>query len=235
LLNRNLKNLTAKIHDKKLRKKVVELLENPIVEIDGKKYVGLPLEISPAGRSHHHCYPGGYIEHVVSVTNIAVTLCKSVEKVYHGKVNQDLVIAGVLLHDVFKTILYEVNKDGSYGSTRLGDLLDHTSIGIMELVRRGFPVELVHIVASHHGEYGAVRPRTIEALVCHLADLADSRLNGSVLDAAFYLARRATGEELFRLNSNESFEIVHSKSIEGWKGVAKTVEKIKRERKAHKT
>ncbi|MDI6847512.1 MAG: HDIG domain-containing protein [Candidatus Bathyarchaeia archaeon] len=235
LLHPKLKALADKIRDGKLRKKVIELLENPTFEINGKKYSGLPLEISPAGLSHHHCYPGGYIEHVVSTTNLALAMCNSVEKIYHGKVNHDLVVAGVLLHDIFKPITYTVNENGSYSSTRLADYLDHLSLVISELVRRGFPLELVHVVSAHHGNYGPIRPHTIEALICHLADLMDSRLNGEVLSAAAYLARKAVGEELPGLTSKEAFEIVYSKAVEGWEGVAKTVEKIKRKRETHKT
>jgi putative nucleotidyltransferase with HDIG domain len=235
LLNPKLKALANKIRDKNLREKVIELLENPTFEIDGKKHSGLPLDVSPAGRSHHHCYPGGYIEHVVSTANIASAICDSIEKVYYGKVNRDLVIAGVLLHDIFKPVTYAVNERGGYSSTRLADYMDHLSLAISELVRRGFPLEVVHIVSAHHGEYGPIRPHTIEALVCHLADLTDSRLNGEILDAARYLARNAVGEELYGLTSKEAFEIILSKSLESWKGVAKAVEKIKRERKTRKT
>jgi len=104
-----------------------------------------------------------------------------------------------------------------------------------ELVRRGFPLELIHVVSAHHGDYGPIRPHTVEALICHLADLMDSRLNGKVLNAAAYLARRVVGEELRGLTSKEAFEIVHSKSVEGWEGVAKIVKEIKRRRKIHKT
>jgi putative nucleotidyltransferase with HDIG domain len=234
LLHPKLKELADKIRDKKLRRKVIELLEKPTFEINGKKHAGLPLEVSPAGLSHHHCYPGGYIEHVVSTANIALAICDSVEKVYYGKVNRDLVIAGVLLHDIFKPVTYAVNENGSYSPTRLADYMDHLSLVISELVRRGFPLEVVHIVSAHHGNYGPIRPHTVEALICHLADLTDSRLNGEILDAARYLARRTVGEELFRLASKEAFEIVHSKSVEGWEGVAKTVEKMKRKRRTHK-
>jgi 7,8-dihydroneopterin 2',3'-cyclic phosphate phosphodiesterase len=112
--------------------------------------------------------------------------------------------------------------------------MDHLSLATSELTRRGFPLELIHIVSSHHGEYGPIRPHTLEALICNLADFADSRLNGEVLNAASYLSRRATGEDLFGLTSKEAFEIVHSKAVEGIEGVAKTVEKIKQKRKTHK-
>ena len=235
MLHPKLKALADEIRDKKLRRKVIELLENPTFEINGKKYSGVPLDVSPAGLSHHHCYPGGYIEHVVSTANLAIAMCKSVEKVYHGKVNHDLVIAGVLLHDVFKPTTYIVKENGSYGSSRLADYLDHLSLVISELVRRGFSLELIHVVSAHHGDYGPIRPHTVEALICHLADLMDSRLNGKVLSAAAYLARRAVGEELHGLTSKEAFEIVHSKSVEGWEGTAETAEKIKRRRRMHKT
>ncbi len=196
MLHPKLKALADKIRGKKLRKKVVELLENPTFEINGKKFSGLPLDVSPAGLSHHHCYPGGYIEHVVSTANLAIAMCKSVEKVYHGKVNRDLVIAGVLLHDIFKPTTYIVKENGSYSSSRLADYLDHLSLVTSELVRRGFPLELIHVVSAHHGDYGPIRPCTVEALICHLADLMDSRLNGKVLNAAAYLTRKAVGEEL---------------------------------------
>jgi putative nucleotidyltransferase with HDIG domain len=157
-----------------------------------------------------------------------------VKEVYHGKVNRDLVIAGVLLHDIFKPVTYAVNENGSYSPTRLADYMDHLSLVISELVRRGFPLEVVHVVSAHHGDYGPIRPHTVEALICHLADLIDSRLNGEILNAARYLARRAVGEELFGLTSKEAFEIIHSQSVEDWEGVAKTVEKIKRKRKTQK-
>jgi len=234
VLHPKLKALTDKIRDENLRKKVTELLENPTFEINGKRYSGLPLEVSPAGLSHHHCYPGGYIEHVVSTANIALAMCNSVEKVYHGKVNRDLVMAGVLLHDIFKPATYTSNENGSYGSTGLADYMDHLSLAISELVRRGFPLEVVHMVSAHHGDYGPIRPHTVEALICHLADLMDSRFNGEVLSAAAYLTRKAVGEELRGLTSKEAFEIVYSKALEGWEGVTKTVEKIRRKRKTHK-
>ena len=235
LLNPKLSAIAKKIRSETLRKKVIELLKNPTIEIDGKTYSGLPLETSPAGISRHHSYPGGYVEHVASTANFALAMCDSVEKIYHGRVNRDLVVSGVLLHDIFKPATYSISKNGSYSSTRLADYLDHLSLATSELVRRGFPLELVHIVSAHHGEAGPIRPKTVEALICHLADSTDSRLNSEVLNAAAYLSRRAVGQELFRMNSKEAFEIVRSKSVEDWEGVARTFEKISRRRKTHKT
>jgi 7,8-dihydroneopterin 2',3'-cyclic phosphate phosphodiesterase len=160
-------------------------------------------------------------------------MCDSVEETYHGKVNRDFVLAGMLLHDVFKPATYSIYKSGGYGSTSLADFMDHLSIVTAELVRRDFPIEIVHIVAAHHGEFGPIRPKTVEALICHLADFADSRLNGEVLSAAAYIVRRTAGQELSGMTSKEAFEIVHSKAVEGWEGAAVTVEKLGRRRKIH--
>ncbi len=230
-MDSRLKKIVRKIKDKSLREKVGELVENPTIEIEGKVYTGMPLDAAPAGLSRHHSYPGGLVEHVVGATEIALSLCDVVEKVYHGKVDRDLVLAGVLLHDIFKPLTYETAEDGSYVMTPLAERLDHLTLIVSELVRRGFSLDLTHIVCAHHGgQAGPIWPRTVEALVCHLADLTDSRLNGEVLRAARYLSREATGEELERINSKEAFEIVGSKVVEGWEGVRRTVEKIRRER-----
>jgi 7,8-dihydroneopterin 2',3'-cyclic phosphate phosphodiesterase len=230
-LNSRLKKIVDQIKDKLLREKVTRLIENPTVEIEGKIYCGLPLEASPAGMSRHHSYPGGLIDHVVASTQIALVLCDVIKKIYHGKVDKDLVLSGIILHDIFKPLMYRVKENGSYGATLLAERLDHLTLIVSELVRRGLPLNLIHIVCAHHGgEAGPIWPRTIEALVCHLADATDSRLNGEVLRAARYLSRETTGEELYRLTSKEAFEIVHSKVVEGWDGVKETVGKIKQKR-----
>ena len=225
-----LKKIVDKIKDKSLREKVANLIENPSIEIEGKTYTGIALEQSPAGMSHHHSYAGGFIEHVVATTEIALNLCSVIKKIYHGKVDKDLVLAGIILHDIFKPLTYE-EKNGIYVSTPLAERIDHLTLIVSELVRRGFSLDLIHIVCAHHGgDAGPIWPRTVEALVCHLADITDSRLNSEVLRAARYLSREATGEELQPANSKEAFEIVNSKAVEGWEGVQKTVEKIKQKR-----
>ena len=235
VLNPKLKELASKIQSEKLRRKVTDFLENPTFKLNGKEYSGPSFDISPGGLSHHHTYRGGYIEHIVSTAKLASALCDAVEEVYGGKVDRDLVTAGILLHDIFKPVTYALGEEGEFTSSALADYLDHISLATAELIRRDFPLKLIHIVTAHYGSYGPVRPRTIEALVVHLADNVDSQLNGQVMDAAAFLTRKATGEPLPNLTSKEAFEIVRSKATEGWQGVEKTVGKIKLKRKPRKT
>lgn len=230
-MHSQLRKVVQKIGDKHLRAKVEDMLENPSMEIEGKTYSGMPLETAPAGVSHHHSYPGGLVEHIVSTTNIAVALCDTIRTVYGGKINKDLVVAGVVVHDLFKSLTYVERENGTYRMAPLAERLDHITLGVAELIRRGFPLDLVHIVDAHMGwEHGPIGPRTAEALVVHLADMADSRLNGEVLRAAQYLLRQSTGVELNRITSKEAFEIVNAKTKSGWEGVPKALERIRRKR-----
>lgn len=226
-----LTKMVNKITDKSLRQKVAALIENPTIEIDGEVYRGLPLETSPAALSHHHSYSGGLIEHMVSTTNLALALCDAVENVYKGEVDRNYVVAGALLHDVFKSLTYTETKDGTYGSAPIAERLDHLTLGVAELVKRGFPLNLVHIIDAHMGwQHGPIGPRTVEALVVHLADMADSRLNGEVLSAAQYLLRQATGTDLRMITATEAFEVVNAKTHRGWEAVPKTLERISKKR-----
>ncbi len=201
------------------------------MKIGDETYSGLSLDESPAGLSRHHSYPGGFVEHTVATTEIALNLCDIVEQVYGGKLNRDFVLTGAILHDIFKPLTYEVRENGSYAMNPLSTYLDHINLALSEMVRRGFPLEVVHIVAAHHGgEAGPVWPRTVEALIVHLADLTDSRLDGEVLRAARYLSREATGAELPLHNSKDAYEVVNAKVSKGWDGVRETVEKIEKKR-----
>lgn len=121
----------------------------------------------------HHAYPGGLAEHTINVAKTA----KSIAKIY-SDVNIDVVIAGALLHDIGKQ--YELQSDGF---TVSGQMLGHISLGMMEFqkffIRIPHKTELLHIIASHHGqlEFGSpVKPSTKEAYIVHIADLVDSRM-----------------------------------------------------------
>ena len=89
-----LERTAERIQDEALRGKVLDLLGDLSIEIQGKTYSGLPLEEAPAGISRHHNYPGGLVEHILSPTHIALVMCDCVEKVYKGTVNRDFVISG---------------------------------------------------------------------------------------------------------------------------------------------
>ena len=179
--------LAEEIKDDKLRGMVLELLRKPTLDFD---YPCLSVEECPAGAFQHHSYSGGLLQHTIGVTRLSMTLCDLVEGVYDGKVNRDTVVAGALIHDIMKIYTYEPRGDGSYMSSALGEKVDHLTLLVAELYKRGFPVDVVHVAASHHGDVSPVKPKTMEALIVSIADLADSELSRKTLRAAEYLLRQ---------------------------------------------
>ena len=226
-MDRNLLSIVNRIRNPELRKKVCELLENPRIRIGGKTFSGIPIEKSPASIRHHHNYPGGFIEHTLALYELCMSLSRIVRRVYKGRVNNDLVICGVLLHDIFKPVTYSRTDDGRYHVSALAERVDHLTLASAELIRRGFPLDAVHVVAASHGrQYGPMGPMTIEALICHLGDSAEANLNGEVLSAARFMIREVTGDEPRELSGKDAFAIVRSKTDKGWEGVREFLSRI---------
>jgi len=140
------------------------------------------LRVWPAAQQIHHAYRGGFLEHITKMAEVGRLIARA-----YGA-NEDLLFAGVLLHDIGK--LQELAYEGGAGSyTRDGNLIGHIGLGMM-MVRdacngiSGFPIELrsqiEHLVASHHGvrEHGSpVEPKTIEAFILASIDELDAKLN----------------------------------------------------------
>jgi 3'-5' exoribonuclease len=136
---------------------------------------------APAAKSMHHVFLGGLLEHTLSVLGMAERACA-----HYPELNRDLVVAGVLLHDIGKTA--ELTFQRSFGYSDAGNLIGHISMEaewISRAVARipDFPEELrlliLHIVLSHHGklEFGSpVLPKTPEALLVHYLDDLDGKL-----------------------------------------------------------
>jgi 7,8-dihydroneopterin 2',3'-cyclic phosphate phosphodiesterase len=217
-LDSRLVRIVNKIKDTKLRSKVHELLQNPTIKIEGKSFSGISMEKSPASMRQHHNYPGGFIEHTLALYELCMSLSRIVQRIYKCKVDNDLVICGVLLHDVFKPATY-IQREGVYRRSDLAERVDHLTLASAELIRRGFPLDAVHVVTASHGQYGPIGPMTIEALVCHLGDYAEAKLNGDVLNAARFMFREVTGEEAQGLDGKQAFAIVRVKTDRGWDGL----------------
>ena len=211
-----LEGFAGRIGDEDLRGMVLEFLKVPEIDLDGEK---LPFDECPGGAYVHHCYEGGLLQHTVAVVRLSLTLCDLVEECYGGEVDRDVVLAGALIHDVMKCYSYVRGEWGGFRTSPLGERVDHLSLLVSEMYRRGFPVDVIHVAASHHGEQSPVRPKTLEALIVSIADFADSELSRQSLRAAEYLVRETTGRRGRFGSSGEAFEVLRAKAREGWDGV----------------
>jgi 7,8-dihydroneopterin 2',3'-cyclic phosphate phosphodiesterase len=159
-----------KIKEKQLREKVIEFLKNPVLtHKDFKKYpkediknVRTPFSIGGLGTAERDL-----LNHTVAVTDLCIKAADTIEKQYGIKINKDNLIAGALLHDMMKMFEWK-NEGGNIEPT--GILLDHTMLAVAEFYYRGFPENVIHIIASHFGEGGPTPPRNYEALILHYID-----------------------------------------------------------------
>ncbi len=174
---RSLQGLVAAVSDADLRTLLGRVFPDPPATETARRF-----RQAPGGKSMHHDYIGGLLEHTVSVAEI----CRYLAGHYDG-VNADMLVAGALLHDIGK--VEELSYEGAFDYTDEGRLLGHLYMGAEWVAAEcakiaGFPAEktmlLKHMVLSHHGEleYGSPkRPKTIEAILLHFAENMDAKAN----------------------------------------------------------
>ena len=129
----------------------------------------------------HHNKIGGYLQHVVEVTEAAERLGGVAVNIMNCNLNMALVTCGAILHDIGKLDAYTVEGLKIDESTP-GMLIDHMALSIIMIdnaytnlgLNKGTEYyQLLHIIQSHHGckEWGSpVEPKTIEAQIIHFAD-----------------------------------------------------------------
>lgn len=143
----------------------------------------------PAASRIHHSFYGGLAEHTIGMAKTAEALCQ-----LYPDLNRDLLLSGVLVHDMGKTIELGGLLSAEYSEE--GRLTGHISIchGWLMEVAKELKLEeaeetllLRHLILSHHGklEYGSpVLPLIREAEALSTIDNLDARLNtiNSVLE-----------------------------------------------------
>ena len=141
---------------------------------------------APAAMTMHHAYLGGLLEHTLNMLNVAQALFP-----LYPKIQKDLVLAAIFLHDMAKTL--ELSYKIAFGYTDQGQLLGHIIQGSLLITQKadaltlnGTPVpqpildSLLHIVVSHHGQYDFGSPKlpaTPEAFMVNYIDNLDAKMN----------------------------------------------------------
>lgn len=165
----------------------------------------------PAASRLHHEYTHGLLEHTITIANLADRIIDYYLDLYNGNwhINRDLVIAGILLHDLGKTI--ELSGPVLTSYTVPGKLIGHISLMSAEIlkvaeeleIKGEMPTLLAHIVLSHHGklEFGSpVTPMTKEAQLVSMLDDLDAKMK--LIEKA--LNATASGEFTDRIWALES-------------------------------
>jgi 3'-5' exoribonuclease len=140
---------------------------------------------APAAVSVHHAWIGGLLEHTLNLLRLADVMLP-----LYPELNRDIVLMGLLLHDLGKTT--ELAWERGFQYTTEGNLLGHTVKGAIVLAAMAHKAAresgqrippdallvLQHIVISHHGslEFGATKlPSTPEAIFVSMLDNLDAK------------------------------------------------------------
>lgn len=178
--------LSKKIKDGKLRKMVVDFLRD--LKLSNKDFSKYPkMRIEEAATMF--TVGGSTVErdvltHTITLTELCDKFADVMKDTYGLPLNKDNMIAAAILHDLMK--VFEWIR-GPHGLEHTGIMLDHTMLAVAELYHRGFPEDVIHIVASHFGENGPTPPRNFESLIFHHLDnmisLVEFRMHGSSQEA----------------------------------------------------
>jgi 3'-5' exoribonuclease len=170
---RELLELVATVTNPHLR----NLLEKTFADPD----VARRFRRAPGGIKLHHAYVGGLLEHTLSVVRLADRVTA-----HYDELDRDLLLTGAFLHDIGK--IWELSYERAFDYTDEGRLVGHLLLETEWLSKRideidDFPpsmrTHLMHLLASHHGQYehGApVAPARPEALALHYVDDLDSKM-----------------------------------------------------------
>jgi 3'-5' exoribonuclease len=138
----------------------------------------------PAASKNHHAEMAGLLYHVKRMLMMGDRYCE-----VYTNLNRDLLITGVIAHDMEKLTEMVANEDGVVSEYSVeGQLLGHLIQGVKLIDRLaaelGVPHEkavmLEHMVLSHHyePEFGSPkRPLFPEAEVLHYLDIVDARMD----------------------------------------------------------
>lgn len=163
----------------------IELVENPkIKELLNLVFKDRGIEIKfknhPGAIEIHHNWVGGLLEHTLEVLNY----CKLSWETF-PQLNKDLLIAGVLLHDIGK--LEEISVTSRIKGTNRGQLTGHLVLSTVFVSNKCDEVKLdaetkdklLHIIVSHHGklEFGSPKePMFPEAVAVYYSDELSSKI-----------------------------------------------------------
>lgn len=148
----------------------------------------------PAGKGMHHAFYAGLAYHVARMLELGEFVCRQ-----RPFLNRDLLLAGIILHDIAKTEEMEAELGVVSDYSVKGKLLGHLALAYGWITESAVAlgmslddekvVALQHIVLSHHnlGEWGSpVQPQLPEAVALHYIDQLDAKLQAveDAVDAA---------------------------------------------------
>ena len=150
------------INDPEIRKKVIDLWWGTWKESDFKR-----IEDLSQWQSMKEKLDISNVEHTNQVVECALAMASVVERDQGIKVERDTLIAGAILHDIDKLLIFH---QPSGETTKMEMHLAHTTIGAHLALKAGLPLGIVHVIAAHSANHSSTSPKSVEAVIVYHAD-----------------------------------------------------------------
>lgn len=114
------------------------------------------LLVAPAAKMMHHNYLGGLIQHILECVNFAKCIFPNM----HKKMNEDVLLAACILHDIGKIFEYKLDFETGfveYNENFKKDWINHSQYGFSLCMANNQP-QIAKMIAAHHGraDWGAM-------------------------------------------------------------------------------
>jgi 3'-5' exoribonuclease len=138
---------------------------------------------APAAKKWHGNKVGGLIHHTIGVIKAA----ENIMSIYPAAtIDRDMVLFCAIVHDIFKTKDYVWTPVIDYNPETL---LDHRYAAVSYISQVNTRLDNIipypelqkalYMIASHHGEYGEHKCKSVEDWILHLADMIDAKIVAS--------------------------------------------------------
>ncbi len=167
----------------------------------------------PAATKNHHAEMGGLLYHTKTMAMAAEALCN-----VYKKLNRDLLLTGVFLHDIEKLTEIDSNEYGVADKYSFeGQMLGHIVQGIILLekemtalsIGHEKKIMIEHMILSHHyePEFGSPKkPLFPEAEMLHYLDLVDARMY-DMYDALKTTEEGEFSEKVWTLENRKLYKV----------------------------
>ncbi len=166
----------------------------------------------PAAVKNHHAEKSGLLYHMKRMAAMGERYCE-----VYNCLNRDLVITGVIIHDIEKLNEIDSNELGiASGYTFEGQLLGHLIQGVKTIDRladeigidREKALMLEHMILTHHyePEFGSPKkPLFPEAEILHYLDIVDARMY-DMEEALFGIEQGEFSEKVWTLDNRKIYK-----------------------------
>jgi putative nucleotidyltransferase with HDIG domain len=136
------------------------------------------------------------VEHTNQVCQACEDMASTISSLFSIPINKDELIAGSVLHDVDKMLIFDFETGGLSAT---GRKFSHAVLGATLAMMNGLSESIAHIIGAHSFRFSPTPPQTVEALILRHLD--------HVIASSYYFARGLDMDQVL----NESMAIIQKK------------------------